>query len=98
MRLWLMMWSQYMKRIDRKSTRLNSSHVANSYAVFRLKKKRAASDVHARAAEAGPLNNQHHSAVPPGRNRSRHARATGTQHSQTAVETKSNPLLSLLRV
>src|SRR5699024_12764016 len=24
---------------DRKSTRLNSSHVANSYAVFRLKKK-----------------------------------------------------------
>src|SRR5690625_3941642 len=26
-------------RIDRKSTRLNSSHVASSYAVFRLKKK-----------------------------------------------------------
>src|SRR5690625_6339224 len=26
-------------RIDRKSTRLNSSHVANSYAVFSLKKK-----------------------------------------------------------
>src|SRR5437870_10851447 len=25
---------------DRKSTRLNSSHVASSYAVFRLKKKR----------------------------------------------------------
>src|SRR5439155_27226319 len=25
---------------DRKSTRLNSSHVANSYAVFRLKKKK----------------------------------------------------------
>src|SRR5690606_41270118 len=28
---------------DRKSTRLNSSHVKNSYAVFCLKKKRAAS-------------------------------------------------------
>src|SRR5439155_24237798 len=28
------------KRIDRKSTRLNSSHVAISYAVFCLKKKR----------------------------------------------------------
>src|SRR5699024_11637651 len=28
--------------IDRKSTRLNSSHVSNSYAVFCLKKKRAA--------------------------------------------------------
>src|SRR5690625_6840669 len=27
-------------RIDRKSTRLNSSHVANSYAVFCLKKKK----------------------------------------------------------
>src|SRR5690625_6977486 len=29
------------QHIDRKSTRLNSSHVANSYAVFCLKKKRA---------------------------------------------------------
>src|SRR5439155_26398500 len=29
---------------DRKSTRLNSSHVASSYAVFCLKKKRAAAD------------------------------------------------------
>src|SRR5690625_6082406 len=31
---------------DRKSTRLNSSHVAISYAVFCLKKKRKASDTH----------------------------------------------------
>src|SRR5690625_6471435 len=30
---------QLRKGIDRKSTRLNSSHVASSYAVFRLKKK-----------------------------------------------------------
>src|SRR5690625_6327671 len=30
-----------MEGIDRKSTRLNSSHVAISYAVFCLKKKRA---------------------------------------------------------
>src|SRR5690625_6933258 len=28
------------KRLDRKSTRLNSSHVASSYAVFCLKKKK----------------------------------------------------------
>src|SRR5699024_11504669 len=28
-----------MKSLDRKSTRLNSSHVSNSYAVFCLKKK-----------------------------------------------------------
>src|SRR5690625_4290576 len=31
---------------DRKSTRLNSSHVANSYAVFRLKKKTNKKDIH----------------------------------------------------
>src|SRR5439155_5765460 len=31
------------RRVDRKSTRLNSSHVANSYAVFCLKKKTTAS-------------------------------------------------------
>src|SRR5690625_2333371 len=29
-------------KVDRKSTRLNSSHVANSYAVFCLKKKKLA--------------------------------------------------------
>src|SRR5690606_41412534 len=29
---------QLVRRADRKSTRLNSSHVKNSYAVFRLKK------------------------------------------------------------
>src|SRR5437870_7336793 len=33
---------------DRKSTRLNSSHVANSYAVFRLKKKTADGRLHLR--------------------------------------------------
>src|SRR5690625_5732119 len=31
---------QYAQKVDRKSTRLNSSHVAISYAVFCLKKKR----------------------------------------------------------
>src|SRR5699024_11291734 len=30
---------EFAKRSDRKSTRLNSSHVSNSYAVFCLKKK-----------------------------------------------------------
>src|SRR5690625_6568390 len=40
------LWSDMMKRatkltlLDRKSTRLNSSHVAISYAVFCLKKKK----------------------------------------------------------
>src|SRR5690625_6329321 len=33
----------YKNQIDRKSTRLNSSHVAISYAVFCLKKKRSTS-------------------------------------------------------
>src|SRR5690606_14547674 len=32
-------WSSSREREDRKSTRLNSSHVKISYAVFRLKKK-----------------------------------------------------------
>src|SRR6266513_3246244 len=32
------------RRIDRKSTRLNSSHVSSSYAVFCLKKKTTTSD------------------------------------------------------
>src|SRR5690625_6032017 len=32
--------SEHVKAVDRKSTRLNSSHVAISYAVFCLKKKR----------------------------------------------------------
>src|SRR5690625_5935567 len=31
--------SKYILRLDRKNTRLNSSHVASSYAVFCLKKK-----------------------------------------------------------
>src|SRR3989442_10891419 len=35
-------WEQFFKVTDRKSTRLNSSHVRISYAVFCLKKKKAA--------------------------------------------------------
>src|SRR5690625_6844483 len=35
-------WRYYKASLDRKSTRLNSSHVAISYAVFCLKKKRIA--------------------------------------------------------
>src|SRR3712207_8189616 len=34
--------------LDRKSTRLNSSHANISYAVFCLKKKKAASQIHSR--------------------------------------------------
>src|SRR5690625_5812200 len=33
-------FTQYTDKLDRKSTRLNSSHVAISYAVFCLKKKK----------------------------------------------------------
>src|SRR5215510_1225596 len=33
-------WAERMRPLDRKSTRLNSSHVAISYAVFCLKKKK----------------------------------------------------------
>src|SRR6266511_5769669 len=46
---------------DRKSTRLNSSHVKNSYAVFCLKKKRMKLDAHFepyQLVECGPLVNQ----------------------------------------
>src|SRR6266496_5670265 len=36
-------WPRHTPRIDRKSTRLNSSHVEISYAVFCLKKKKTTS-------------------------------------------------------
>src|SRR5690625_2471568 len=36
-----------LRRLDRKSTRLNSSHVASSYAVFCLKKQISAPHAHA---------------------------------------------------
>src|SRR5690625_6792725 len=35
-----------LEKIDRKSTRLNSSHVAISYAVFCLKKKKDTTKIH----------------------------------------------------
>src|SRR5690625_6765150 len=41
-----------LRLIDRKSTRLNSSHVASSYAVFCLKKKKHITSRAARAYEA----------------------------------------------
>src|SRR5262245_65433373 len=37
---------QHLARIDRKSTRLNSSHLGISYAVFCLKKKKTKNDTH----------------------------------------------------
>src|SRR5690554_7211976 len=37
---WLRLWFQTIDELDRKSTRLNSSHVRISYAVFCLKKKK----------------------------------------------------------
>src|SRR3712207_6898790 len=37
---WIKEWTGEAKRVDRKSTRLNSSHANISYAVFCLKKKK----------------------------------------------------------
>src|SRR5690625_5802683 len=48
-------------RKDRKSTRLNSSHVAISYAVFCLKKKKKKNNATARASEKH--DNQSHNDV-----------------------------------
>src|SRR5438874_3471498 len=46
---WSMCWSQGKDLPDRKSTRLNSSHVEISYAVFCLKKKNISHTIHYRA-------------------------------------------------
>src|SRR5256885_9975982 len=46
-------------RKDRKSTRLNSSHLVISYAVFCLKKKQTKQTPH-RAAHCPPHNDHHH--------------------------------------
>src|SRR5438067_4741542 len=48
---------------DRKSTRLNSSHVSISYAVFCLKKKKIVLTIYYTAATAGALNTLHHHAT-----------------------------------
>src|SRR5437660_9035253 len=40
------LYSKYTHDLDRKSTRLNSSHVAISYAVFCLKKKKKKKQAH----------------------------------------------------
>src|SRR5690349_8175984 len=45
-------WYEQARRLDRKSTRLNSSHVESSYAVFCLKKK--SGEVDERVAVALP--------------------------------------------
>src|SRR5271167_2079473 len=44
-KLWELFKLQNVKDLDRKSTRLNSSHVSISYAVFCLKKKNAYSAI-----------------------------------------------------
>src|SRR3989442_2153199 len=48
------------RRVDRKSTRLNSSHVRISYAVFCLKKKRQSTAHSQRAARGSPRRQTHH--------------------------------------
>src|SRR2546429_7313931 len=42
--MWICWWNLSPRRIDRKSTRLNSSHGYISYAVFCLKKKNLEND------------------------------------------------------
>src|SRR5690625_5299460 len=49
----------YQKNTDRKSTRLNSSHVAISYAVFCLKKKKKIQTTHSRY-KSQPMNHIGH--------------------------------------
>src|SRR6266542_5662081 len=44
---------------DRKSTRLNSSHGSNSYAGFRLKKKKESKTLHTSNPKPVPRNNRH---------------------------------------
>src|SRR3712207_7345465 len=44
--VWLDRWSRRQVLVDRKSTRLNSSHANISYAVFCLKKKKNKSPLH----------------------------------------------------
>src|SRR5438045_6344961 len=39
-------WNLYLSKRDRKSTRLNSSHLGISYAVFCLKKKKKKKQIH----------------------------------------------------
>src|SRR6266571_2568841 len=65
------------RRSDRKSTRLNSSHMSISYAVFCLKKKNLADHLRDRRHEALPafVRDSHH-IVRAGRDESRHAAQT----------------------
>src|SRR5256885_10523925 len=43
------------RRLDRKSTRLNSSHLVISYAVFCLKKKKTSTSIHSCILNASPI-------------------------------------------
>src|SRR5256885_11428593 len=56
-------WTNIMRRLngstDRKSTRLNSSHLVISYAVFCLKKKNIYRSAYGRAASPGELSSLH---------------------------------------
>src|SRR5690554_7204374 len=54
-----------LKELDRKSTRLNSSHVRISYAVFCLKKKKTDYAAHVPVIAAQLENLLHHSVVFP---------------------------------
>src|SRR5690349_23865618 len=45
-----------ISRLDRKSTRLNSSHVEISYAVFCLKKKKKKRNIHTNIINSSPPN------------------------------------------
>src|SRR5699024_11743845 len=50
---------KYGKLGDRKSTRLNSSHVSSSYAVFRLKKKKSRHESARNAADGRQIHAGH---------------------------------------
>src|SRR6266487_6402243 len=61
---WRTGWPCRNRRQDRKSTRLNSSHPSNSYAVFCLKKKKHTPE-HSRAHHSTPVTSQHRMQPPP---------------------------------
>src|SRR5262245_64968697 len=65
---------------DRKSTRLNSSHLGISYAVFCLKKKKQKNQ---EAKEKGEHKNQNKQEKP-------HAQDKATEQLQTPTNTKTN--------
>src|SRR5690242_20983749 len=78
--------SSGISRTDRKSTRLNSSHMSISYAVFCLKKKKNNDANNQIAGGSGHLGRQSHHQIMnknfhgPGANSQKYCTASGAEH------------------